>query len=75
VQVYNQTFQNSAKTTKQPENKKLGDRQDLFSSFSEGDYESSLDPKKQVAKGQDRGDSSLKSNAKAEVRQPGGASN
>jgi hypothetical protein len=54
VQFYNQTNLSSAKTSKQPENKKLnaaGDRQDLFSSFSEGDYESSSDPKKQVAKG------------------------
>jgi len=40
----------------------------LFSSFSEGDYESSLDPKKQGTKGQDRGDSSLKTNSKLEVR-------
>ena len=71
VQFYNQTNQNAAKAIKQPENKKLGERQDLFSSFSEGDYETSLDPKKQVVKGQDRGDSSLKTNARPELRQPG----
>lgn len=42
---------NSAKQNKQSDHKKLGDRQDMFSSFSEGDYESSLDPKKQGVKG------------------------
>jgi hypothetical protein len=42
---------NSARQNKQSDYKKLGDRQDIFSSFSEGDYESSLDPKKQGAKG------------------------